>query len=140
MAGHFAQKRLQLPVNSDGFVCLGKVGHQGDAGHPGKASRPCDDGGVISKRKSQPMHAAVEFQKDLNGSRGRLLLQPVEMRGVMQYRPQIEFDAGGDFIRAEESLEQQDGLLHAHLPQIGGFFKCQHGKTVGRRQRASRTR
>ncbi len=82
------------------------------------------------------MHAAVELEKHLQRPRGRLPLQPVELRRMVQHRPQIQFGAGGDFIRAKQAFEQQDRLVHPHQAQVGGFFQRQHGKPVRGCQRA----
>ena len=112
MAGNFPQKRLQLPVHARGFVRLGKVGHQGDAGHPGQAFARATMRGMLGERKAQSVHAAVELEKDLKWAAGRLSLQPVELRGMVAAPATDQFGAGRDFVRAEQPFEQQDGLLH----------------------------
>gem|GEM_PF-6681318 len=111
---------------------IGKMGHQRHAADILQRPQLLPDAVNPIRLKTEPVHAAVHFQVDIERGVQLRILQRLNLPVAVHAGGQTIFIKQRQFIAVEKAFEHQDRPFPAALAQQDRLFQIEHRKAIGR--------
>ena len=121
-------------------VGVGEMRHQRDLADSLHCPRPFPGGPEALRRITEPVHAAVHFQLNIDRLREPGHFQHPQLFVAMHRRGQAVAIDHVDIRRTEKAFQQQDGPRPTEFTQLNRFFEVEKTEAVGCAQSGERSR
>ncbi|MCY1536650.1 hypothetical protein D9M68_721130 [compost metagenome] len=107
------------------------MAHQHDLFHLAAGLKALVGVAVLGRVQADPVHAGIQFEPDSERLAHGGTLDGLELPVCMHHGAEVVLLDQLQFVRFEESLQQQDRLADPRRAQLERFLDAGHGKTVG---------